>query len=252
MDMQQNYIDMTNDFDDEDDLFLILNEADKQYAIENNLKIAYSDIDLEDGSYQEQVPARKNRLCPNGAHCAFRECNLLHSLHQLILFPCKDQHLCPNVIYHRDGYFLNVRDGCFNVHGNEKRKDFFIRNRLVIDRPAYVHPVKIDNNRECSEEKGIMFRPRRIVQKPDEQLIKTLVCQSIKKNFKCKFGEQCTFAHKYRDLKITYCKARLCSKLKGDEPCPYIHMDETAIQFALRNNFHRYFPDEVQPPLPSF
>jgi hypothetical protein len=156
-------------------------------------------------------------------------------------------------VYDRNGYFINVGEGCFNVHGNEKRKDFFIRNGLVNQRPTFVEPIKVERNgyyKRTDEEKGIMFRQRRITVRPDEKVIKTLVCQSIKKKLKCKFGdEKCTFAHTYRELRETQCKSRICSKYRGDEPCPYVHSDETRQQFALRNNFHQYFPDEVQLPL---
>lgn len=250
-----------NEFDpnDEDDVFLILNEKDKQYALENNLKIAYSNIDLEDGDDREddrsQVPKRKNRLCASGPGCSNVDCNLLHSLHDLVLFPCKDQHLCCNAIYRSDlGYFINIGSGCFNVHGNERRVDFFIRNGLVNLRPGYVEPVKLEGykfHRRSDEEKGIMFRPRRITVKPDEQVIKTLVCQSIKKKLKCKFGDSCTFAHRYSEVKVISCKLRQCTGHRGEEPCPYIHTNETRLQFDLRNQFYRYFPDDVQPPLPE-
>ena len=250
-------IDMTIEDESDDDIFVILNEKDKEYAVQNNLKIAYSEIDLEDSSYQETLactPARKNRLCPQGINCISRkDCNFLHSLHDLTLFTCRDQHLCHNAVYDRNGYFINVGEGCFNVHGNEKRKDFFIRNGLVNQRPTFVEPIKVERNgyyKRSDEEKGIMFRQRRFTVRPDEKVIKTLVCQSIKKKLKCKFGdEKCTFAHTYRELRETQCKSRICSKYRGDEPCPYVHSDETRHQFALRNNFHQYFPDEVQLPL---
>lgn len=250
-------IDMTIESDDED-VFIIINERDREYAVQNNLKIAYSDLDLEDSSLQEtlqSVPDRKNRLCPEGRGCASREvCAFIHNLNDLVLFPCRDQHLCPHVAYHPNGYFINVGSGCFNVHGNEKRKDFFIRNGLVRQLPTFVDPVKLEGvayHKRTDEEKGIMFRPRRIVAKPDEKVVKTLICQSIKKQIKCKFGNECTFAHKYSELKVIPCKSTSCMKYRGDEPCPYKHRDETLLQFALRNKCHTYFPDEVQPPVPG-
>jgi len=66
---------MINDFpleskeefeEDDDDIFVILNEEDKRFALENNLKIAYSDIDLEDDGLIETLvgypkPSKKNR-----------------------------------------------------------------------------------------------------------------------------------------------------------------------------------------------
>jgi hypothetical protein len=243
---------MNNQFEieDEDDVFLILNERDREYAVEHDLKVAYSDIDLEDSAYNESknqdvLPTKKNRFC-SPELCQDVQCQNIHSLDELVLFPCRDQNLCSRVVYQGE-HFLNVREGCFNLHGNEEREDFFIRNRLVNKVPKYVQPIKL-----ClgHREHGIMFRSRRYVVKPDESLIKTLVCQSIKKSIKCRFGDNCTYAHKYIELKITPCKGRFCSKYKGDEPCPYIHMDESLESFKIRNLFHQYFPNEVQPPLP--
>jgi len=134
------------------------------------------------------------------------------------------------------------------LHGGEDREDFFIRNHLFIKTPKYVQPLYLEHK----EGNRIMFRPRRYTQKPNEAVVKTLVCQSIKKNIKCKFGEdKCTFAHKYTDLKLSPCKLRFCTRYKGDEPCPYIHTGETILEFNSRNQMHRYFPTEVNPPLPS-
>ena len=244
---------MINQFniEDEDDVFLVLNERDREYAVEHDLKIAYSDIDLEDSAYNESMnqvrslPTKRNRFC-DPELCVDAQCQNIHRLDELVLFPCREQNLCVRVVY-QDGRFINFGEGCFNLHGNEEREDFFIRNRLVDKLPKYVHPIKVDIGHS---ESGIMFRARRYTVKPDERVIKTLVCQSIKKNIQCRFGDNCTFAHKYSELKVSPCKVRFCSTYKGDEPCPYIHRDESLVSFNKRNNLHQYFSTEVQPPLP--
>lgn len=94
-------------------------------------------------------------------------------------------------------------------------------------------------------------QPPPTVKRPDEAVIKTLVCQSIKKKIKCRFGDECTYAHRYSDLRISPCKLRFCPwREKQSEPCPYIHQGESVLSFNSRTEMHKYFPAEVQPPLP--
>lgn len=89
------------------------------------------------------------------------------------------------------------------------------------------------------------------VKRPDEAVIKTLVCQSIKRKIKCRFGEECTYAHRYSELRISPCKLRFCPwREPRPEPCPYIHQGESILSFNSRTEMHKHFPTEVQPPLP--
>lgn len=93
--------------------------------------------------------------------------------------------------------------------------------------------------------------PPPAVKRPDEALIKTLVCQSIKRKIKCRFGEECTYAHRYSELRISPCKLRFCPwREPRSEPCPYIHQGESILSFNSRTEMHKHFPTEVQPPLP--
>jgi len=234
------------EFEEEDDISIILTEEDRKIALANNVRIAYYDIDLDDSDMNNcrdpsVIPTRKNIYCL----CLNSHCPNIHNLDDLVLFPCREQTLCKKVIY--NGYFINVDGGCFNLHGNEKREDFFIRNGLVNKPPKYVEQIKFNVDHD---EKNIMYRPRRYTVKPDENVIKTLVCQSIKNNIVCRYGNDCTFAHKYSELKVSMCKLKNCNKYKGFEACPYIHNAETILSFIYRNNFHLYFPDEIQ--LPQF
>lgn len=99
--------------------------------------------------------------------------------------------------------------------------------------------------------KHLNFVPK-VRAKPDEAVIKTLVCQSIKKKIKCRFGDECTYAHQYSELRISPCKLKFCPMRENrDEPCPYIHQGESILSFNSRTGMHKYFPTEVQPPLPS-
>ena len=94
-------------------------------------------------------------------------------------------------------------------------------------------------------------QPPPAVKRPDEAVIKTLVCQSIKKKIKCRFGDECTYAHRYTDLRISPCKLRFCHwREQQAEPCPYIHQGESILSFNSRTEMHKHFPTEVQPPLP--
>ena len=94
-------------------------------------------------------------------------------------------------------------------------------------------------------------RPPPAVKRPDEAVIKTLVCQSIKRKIKCRFGDECTYAHRYSELRISPCKLRFCPwREKQAEPCPYIHQGESILSFNSRTEMHKHFPTEVQPPLP--
>ena len=94
-------------------------------------------------------------------------------------------------------------------------------------------------------------QPPPAVKRPDEALIKTLVCQSIKKKIKCRFGDECTYAHRYSELRISPCKLRFCHwREQQGEPCPYIHHGESILSFNSRTEMHKHFPTEVQPPLP--
>ncbi|NDB85869.1 MAG: zinc finger CCCH domain-containing protein [Alphaproteobacteria bacterium] len=93
--------------------------------------------------------------------------------------------------------------------------------------------------------------PPPAVKRPDEAVIKTLVCQSIKRKIKCRFGEECTYAHRYSELRISPCKLRFCPwREPRPEPCPYIHEGESILSFNSRTEMHKHFPTEVQPPLP--
>jgi hypothetical protein len=94
-------------------------------------------------------------------------------------------------------------------------------------------------------------KPPPEVKRPDEAVIKTLVCQSIKRKIKCRFGDECTYAHRYTDLRISPCKLRFCPwREEQAEPCPYIHQGESILSFNSRTEMHKHFPTEVQPPLP--
>ena len=94
-------------------------------------------------------------------------------------------------------------------------------------------------------------QPQPAVKRPDEAVIKTLVCQSIKKKIKCRFGDECTYAHRYSELRISPCKLRFCPwREQQAEPCPYIHHGEGILSFNSRTEMHKHFPTEVQPPLP--
>ena len=95
-------------------------------------------------------------------------------------------------------------------------------------------------------------QPPPAVKKPDEAVIKTLVCQSIKRKIKCRFGSECTYAHLYSELRISPCKLRFCSwREPRSEPCPYIHQGESLSMFNSRTEMYKHFPTEVQPPLPK-
>ena len=94
-------------------------------------------------------------------------------------------------------------------------------------------------------------QPPPAVRRPDEAVIKTLVCQSIKRKIKCRFGDECTYAHRYTELRISPCKLRFCPwREPQNEPCPYIHQGESLSMFNSRTEMHKHFPTEVQPPLP--
>lgn len=94
-------------------------------------------------------------------------------------------------------------------------------------------------------------QPPPAVKRPDEAVIKTLVCQSIKRKIKCRFGDECTYAHRYTELRISPCKLRFCPwREQQAEPCPYIHQGESILSFNSRTEMHKHFPTEVQPPLP--
>jgi hypothetical protein len=94
-------------------------------------------------------------------------------------------------------------------------------------------------------------QPPPTVKRPDEAVIKTLVCQSIKRKIKCRFGDDCTYAHRYTDLRISPCKLRFCPWREHQaEPCPYFHQGESILSFNSRTEMHKHFPTEVQPPLP--
>lgn len=103
-------------------------------------------------------------------------------------------------------------------------------------------------HRNYDPAKPLLFESK----KPSELVIKTLVCQSIKKKIRCKFSNTCTFAHTYSELRIAPCKNIYCNRKEqgNEEPCPYIHEGESIPSFNARTMMHRLFPTEVQPPLP--
>mgnify|MGYP006279158847 CR=1 FL=1 len=131
-----------------------------------------------------------------------------------------------------------------------------IENMTIVeddyDSEEDIFVILTDRDREYAiVHRGFVPKPPPAVKKPDEAVIKTLVCQSIKRKIKCRFGEECTYAHRYSELRISPCKLRFCPwREPRPEPCPYIHQGESLLMFNSRTEMHKHFPTEVQPPLP--